>query len=86
VKGWPDDQGWLNAPSLLTRINLAQQLTQDTGDEGGFIYDSEKFSDKELATLLLDGAVPPPLRSSLQGLSARESAAFLLASPLYQLA
>jgi uncharacterized protein (DUF1800 family) len=86
VKGWPDDQGWLNAPSLLTRINLAQQLTQDTGDEGGFIYDPEKFSDKELAALLLDGAVPPTLRSSLQGLSARESAAFLLASPLYQLA
>jgi uncharacterized protein (DUF1800 family) len=86
VKGWPDDQGWLNAPSLLTRINLAQQLTQDTGDEGGFIYDPEKFSAKELAALLLDGAVPPTLRSPLQGLSARESAAFLLASPLYQLA
>jgi uncharacterized protein (DUF1800 family) len=86
VKGWPDDEGWLNAPSLLTRINLAQQFTQDYGDEGGFIYEPEKFSAKELATLLLDGAVPPTLRSSLQALSARESAAFLLASPLYQLA
>ncbi len=86
VKGWPDDNGWLNAPSLLTRINLAQQLTQDYGDEGSFIYEPQKFSTKELATVLLDGAIPPTLRISLQGLSDRESAALLLASPLYQLA
>jgi uncharacterized protein (DUF1800 family) len=86
VKGWPDDSGWLNAPSLLTRINLAQQFTQDDGDEGSFLYEPQKFSPQALATVLLDGAVPARLRSSLQGLSARESAALLLASPLYQLA
>jgi uncharacterized protein (DUF1800 family) len=87
VKGWPEDEGWLNAPSLLTRINLAQQFTQDSGDEGSFVYEPEKFSPKELTALLLDSsAISVNLRSTLQGLSNRERAAFLLASPLYQLA
>jgi uncharacterized protein (DUF1800 family) len=87
VKGWPEDEGWLNAPSLLTRINLAQQFTQDSGDESGFSYEPDKFPPKELTALLLDGnAISANLHNTLQRLSNRESAAFLLASPLYQLA
>ncbi|WP_218079255.1 DUF1800 domain-containing protein [Anthocerotibacter panamensis] len=84
VKGWPDDAGWLNAPSLLTRVNLAQQFTQDYGDEGSFVYDPDRFTPEQLTLLLLDGN--RELQPYTKGLSAREICALLLASPLYQLA
>lgn len=82
VKGWPDDAGWLNAPSLLTRINLAQQFTQDYGDEGAFSYEPNHTA-PELARLLLDST---DIQTSLKGLNIRETTALFLAAPLYQLA
>ncbi|PZO41905.1 MAG: DUF1800 domain-containing protein [Pseudanabaena frigida] len=86
VKGWSDDSGWLTAPSLLTRLNLAQQMTQDYGDDGGFDFDPKNLTAKELVDLLLDGNAEPSLLSAFQGLSIRESAALILSSPTYQLA
>ncbi len=86
VKGWSDDSGWLTAPSLLTRLNLAQQMTEDYGDDGGFTYDPKNLTTKELVNLLLDGKAEPSLLNALQGLSIRESTALILSSPSYQLA
>jgi uncharacterized protein (DUF1800 family) len=86
VKGWPQDSGWLTAPSLLTRLNLAQQLTQDYGDDGGFVYEPNRFAAKDLIALLLDGNADASLRNALKDLSAQESAALMLSSPTYQLA
>jgi uncharacterized protein (DUF1800 family) len=85
VKGWSGDQGWLTAPSLLTRLNLAQQMTKEYGDDGGFDYDP-KLTTKELVNLLLDGKAEPSLLNAFQGLSPRESTALILSSPTYQLA
>ncbi len=86
VKGWMDDQGWLTAPSLLTRLNLAQQMTQEYGDDGGFDYDPKNLTTKELVHLLLDGNAEPSLLKSFQGLSIRECTSLILSSPTYQLA
>ncbi|MEE3716460.1 DUF1800 domain-containing protein [Tumidithrix elongata RA019] len=86
VKGWLGDSGWLTAPSLLTRLNLAQQLTKDYGDDGGFDFNPDRFSNSDLVTLLLDGQADPSLVSSFSGLSPREVTALLLSSPTYQLA
>jgi uncharacterized protein (DUF1800 family) len=85
VKGFPQGTAWLTAPSLLTRLNLAQQLTQNYGDDGGFDYNPQ-ITTKELLTLLLDGNAEPNLVKALNGLSPRDATAVILSSPLYQLA
>jgi uncharacterized protein (DUF1800 family) len=86
VKGWPQDAGWLTAPSLLTRLNLAQQIIKDGDDDAGFEYDAQRFTTNDLVTLLLDGKANPSLRNALDGLSPREATALILSSPTYQLA
>ncbi len=86
VKGFPQGNAWLTAPSLLTRLNLAQQMTQDYGDDGGFGYDPKNLTTAELVNLLLDGKAEPNLIKALQGLSPREATALILSSPTYQLA
>lgn len=86
VKGWQGDQGWLTAPSLLTRINVAQQFTKEYGDDGGFKFDPDRYSAKDMVTVLLDGNGDRQLESQFTGLSKREIAALILASPIYQLA
>ena len=86
VKGWQGDSGWLTAPSLLTRCNIAQQFTKDYGDDGGFNFDPDRYTAKELVTVLLDGNPEGNLTNQFQGLSQREVAALILATPLYQLA
>jgi uncharacterized protein (DUF1800 family) len=86
VKGWPQDAGWLTAPSLLTRLNLAQQIVKDGDDDTGFEYDAQRFTTNDLVTLLLDGKADPSLRNALNGLSPREATALILSSPTYQLA
>jgi uncharacterized protein (DUF1800 family) len=85
VKGWQEDRGWLNAPSLLTRINLAQQFTKEYGDDGGFKFNPDRYSPKDLVMVLLDGN-GDHLEEQFAGLSKREMAALILSSPLYQLA
>jgi len=85
-KDFPEGAAWLTAPSLLTRLNLAQQMTQDYGDDGGFSYDPKNLTTKELLTLLLDGSAEPSLINALKDLSPRDSTALILSSPLYQLA
>ncbi|MCS6958677.1 MAG: DUF1800 domain-containing protein [Pseudanabaenaceae cyanobacterium SKYGB_i_bin29] len=86
VKGWANDEGWLTASSLLSRLNIARQITLTSGDMGGFKFDRQKFSQSDLIFLLLDnnpaGAIPP----STDNLAVHEFAAVLLSTPLYQLA
>jgi uncharacterized protein (DUF1800 family) len=84
VKGWQGDQGWLTAPSLLTRINVAQQFTKEYGDDGGFKFNPDRYSTKDLVTVLLDGN-SDRLEEQFTGLSKREIAALILSSPIYQL-
>lgn len=86
VKGWPQDEGWLTAPSLLTRLNLAQKLAQDYSDDGGFNCDPNRFTKEDLVALLLDGKADTNLRSNFKDLSTREVTALILSSPTYQLA
>jgi hypothetical protein len=86
VKAWLGDSGWLTAPSLLTRISIAQQLTREYGDDGGFGFDLQKYATKEAIALLLDGTADPTLTRELSDLSPREAISLILASPLYQLA
>jgi uncharacterized protein (DUF1800 family) len=86
VKGWPQDAGWLTAPSLLTRLNLAQQLVKEGDDDLGFEYDAQRFTTSDLITLLLDGKPDTSLSNAMQGLSAREITGLILSSPTYQLA
>lgn len=85
VKGWQGDQGWLTAPSLLTRINVAQQFTKEYGDDGGFMFDPDRYSAKDLVMVLLDGN-GDRIEEQFTGLSKREITALILSSPLYQLA
>jgi uncharacterized protein (DUF1800 family) len=85
VKGWQGDQGWLTAPSLLTRINVAQQFTKEYGDDGGFKFNPDRYSTKDLVMVLLDGN-SDRLEEQFTGLSKREIAALILSSPNYQLA
>ncbi len=85
VKGWQGDQGWLTAPSLLTRLNVAQQFTKEYGDDGGFNFNPDRYSAKDLVTVLLDGN-SDRLEEQFTGLSKREIAALILSSPIYQLA
>ncbi len=86
VKGFPQGTAWLTAPSLLTRLNLAQQMTQNYGDDGGFSYDPKNLTTRELLTLLLDNNAEPSLVNALNGLSPRDATALILSSPSYQLA
>ncbi len=86
VKGWPADQGWLNSASLLNRLNLAQRMTDDYGDEGGYVFDPSRFTPERLITLLADGDTDNTLPAEVANLSTRDTAALILASPLYQLA
>jgi len=85
VKGWAEDTGWLNAPSLLTRLNLAKLMTRDYAEDNGFGYSLELSSD-QLFALLLDNQVDPVLRNAAKGLTNSEVASLILASPTYQLA
>jgi uncharacterized protein (DUF1800 family) len=85
VKGWTEDAGWLTAPSLLSRITLAKQLTKDYSEDSGFGYNAQ-LSANELFTLLLDGQPDSVLRTAANGLSMRELTALILSSPTYQLA
>lgn len=85
VKGWVADQGWLTAPSLLTRLNVARQITLSTGDAAGFRFDREKFTKEELVLLLLDNK-PEQALPATNNLSVSEFAALILSTPLYQLA
>jgi uncharacterized protein (DUF1800 family) len=86
VRGWPQDAGWLTAPSLLTRLNLAQQIVKEGDDDLGFEYDAQRFTISDLVTLLLDGKAAPGLRNAMSDLSPREATALILSSPIYQLA
>lgn len=86
VKGWQGDQGWLTAPSLLTRLNVARQFTKEYGDDGGFKFNPDRYSAKDLVTVLLDGNGDRQLEEQFTGLSKREIAALILSSPIYQLA
>ena len=86
VKGWAEGEGWLNAPSLLTRLNAARQLTQDygAGDANGFNY-NPRFSADQLFSLLLDNQADQNVRNTANGLSTRDTAALVLSAPTYQL-
>jgi uncharacterized protein (DUF1800 family) len=86
VKGWAEGAGWLNAPSLLTRLNAARLMTQDYGmsNANGFNYDP-RFSADQLFTLLLDNQVEQNVRNTANGLSNRDTAALVLSAPSYQL-
>jgi uncharacterized protein (DUF1800 family) len=86
VKGWAEGAGWLNAPSLLTRLNAARLMTQDYGmsNANGFNYDP-RFSADQLFTLLLDNQIEQNVRNTANGLSNRETAALVLSTPSYQL-
>ncbi len=86
VKGFPTGKAWLTAPSLLTRLNLAQKMIQEYGDDGGFSYNPQNLSTPDLLTLLLDNNAEPSLIKALKDLSPREATALILSSPLYQLA
>lgn len=86
VKGWPDDTGWINSASLLNRINLAQQMVQDYGDEGGFVFNPDLYSPSDLIRLLVDDQPPDLLEAQIQNLPIRGATALILASPTYQLA
>ncbi len=86
VKGWPEGSGWLNSVSLLNRLNLAQQLIDDYGDETGFVYAPADLTLADLTHLLLDGDLPETLDTQLSELNIREATALILASPTYQLA
>ncbi|NJK64721.1 MAG: DUF1800 domain-containing protein, partial [Synechococcaceae cyanobacterium SM2_3_1] len=85
VKGWPQQEGWLDSVALLTRLDLAEQLTRGDSDVGGYRFDPDPYSSSDLAMLLLDGDLPAPLQASPLG-SLEDTAALLLASPTYQLA
>ncbi|AFY74162.1 hypothetical protein Syn7502_02150 [Synechococcus sp. PCC 7502] len=86
VKGFAQGKAWLTAPSLLTRLNLAQQMTQNYGDNGGFNYDPKELTTKDLVALLLDGNTESSIVDALKGLSPRDATALILSSPTYQLA
>jgi uncharacterized protein (DUF1800 family) len=86
VRGWTNDEGWLTAPSLITRLNLARQFTLSTGDAAGFKFDREKFSKEALLALLLDNNPGQSIGGNTSNLSIGEFAALLLSTPLYQLA
>lgn len=83
VKGWPDS--WITSTSLLNRLSVAQQLTEDWGDDGGFTFEPSRFSQQDLLEVLLDGEMPGAIAQDLPRLDRREQAAVLLASPTYQL-
>ncbi|MEN9204315.1 MAG: DUF1800 domain-containing protein [Thermostichales cyanobacterium SZTDM-1c_bins_54] len=83
VKGWPDS--WVTTTSLLNRLSLAQDLTAEWGNDGGFAFAPEKFGQEELLRLLLDGEEPAGLSQDWRRLDRREQAAVLLSSPVYQL-
>ncbi len=84
VKGWAADPGWLTAPSLLSRLNLARQITLSKGDAAGFKFDRQNFTKDDLVFLLVDNN--PQVAIGANNLSVSEFAAFLLSTPLYQLA
>jgi uncharacterized protein (DUF1800 family) len=86
VKGWAGGTGWLNAPSLLTRLNAARQLTQDyaAGDANGYTY-NPKYDASQLLGLLLDNQADAKVRDTTKGLSNRDATALLLSAPNYQL-
>lgn len=86
VRGWSGDQGWLTAPSLLTRLNLARRITLSTGDASGFQFDREQFTKEDLLALLLDNNPGQSIGGNTNNLSIGEFAALLLSTPLYQLA
>jgi uncharacterized protein (DUF1800 family) len=86
VKGWPAGEGWLTAPSLLTRLTLADALTGNHGDNSGFAWTAGSLTQDDLLAVLVDGQPDPVLWQTVRGLSVRETAAAILASPLYQLA
>jgi uncharacterized protein (DUF1800 family) len=81
VRGWAEN--WLTAPSLISRLNLSQQMTKEYVDDSGFGYDPARYSTDDLFSLLLDGP-DDTVMNSLAGLSARDTAALLLSSPAYQ--
>jgi uncharacterized protein (DUF1800 family) len=86
VKGWAGGTAWLNAPSLLTRLNAARQLTQDyaAGDANGYTY-NPKYSADQLFSLLLDNQVDQNVRNIAKGLTNRDASALVLSAPNYQL-
>ncbi|MFQ3679049.1 MAG: DUF1800 domain-containing protein [Pseudanabaenaceae cyanobacterium] len=86
VKGWPQGEGWLTAPSLLTRLALADALTGSYGDDSGFAWNAQDWTSEDLVAVLVDGQPDNVLWSAVRGLGVRETAAAILASPLYQLA
>ncbi|MDX1976131.1 MAG: DUF1800 domain-containing protein [Pseudanabaenaceae cyanobacterium bins.68] len=86
VKGWKGGTGWLTAPSLLTRLNTARQLTQDyaAGNANGYTYNPQYTAD-QLLGLLLDQQIDPKIRANAQALSIRDATALILSAPNYQL-
>jgi len=86
VKGWPAGEGWLTAPSLLTRLTLADALTGNYGDDSGFAWNAQEWTQDGLLAVLVDGQPDNGLWQAVRGLAVRETAAAILASPLYQLA
>ncbi|GAB4218705.1 MAG: hypothetical protein OHK0012_28710 [Synechococcales cyanobacterium] len=84
VKGWPES--WITSTSLLHRLNLAQQLTQDYGDEGSFEFQPQALTTTDVIQVLHDGQMPEGVADILPQLDVRDQAAVLLAAPTYQLA
>ena len=81
VKGWTTN--WLTAPSLISRLNLSQQMTKEYVDDSGFGYEPSRYTTDDLFALLLDGP-DNAVTTSVTKLSARDAAALMLSSPAYQ--
>jgi uncharacterized protein (DUF1800 family) len=81
VRGWTEN--WLTAPSLISRLNLSQRLTQEYVDDSGYGYEPSNYSTADLLALLLDGS-DDSVAANLKNLSARQIAALILSSPAYQ--
>jgi uncharacterized protein (DUF1800 family) len=81
VRGWTDN--WLTAPSLISRLNLSQQMTQQYADDSGYGYEPDRYTNDDLFNLLLDGS-DDTVAANLRGLTARQIAALFLSSPAYQ--
>ncbi|NJK59723.1 MAG: hypothetical protein HC918_04970 [Oscillatoriales cyanobacterium SM2_1_8] len=67
-------------------MTLADALTGNHGDNSGFAWATGRLTQDDLLAVLVDGQPDNVLWQAVRGLSVRETAATILASPLYQLA
>ncbi|MED5330316.1 MAG: DUF1800 domain-containing protein [Planctomycetota bacterium] len=93
VKGWDGGDSWINAATLIGRINLAADLLDPDGAFGSQVNESALTSENRpiadvLIDLLLDNEVPSSVRFDLAraGGTPREIAHVLMSIPEYQLA